>query len=63
MHVKPQLTGGEIAAMGAGQGPIVGHILDRLLKLKLEGKLPTRGAEVAYVATQLRGVRAQKFSR
>jgi len=48
-YVKPELTGGDIAALGVGQGPRVGRVLVALLRLKLEGKLADRAAEVAYV--------------
>ena len=48
-HVKPRVTGGEIAAMGPGPGPHVGRLLDRVLRLRLDGRLPTRRAEIEYV--------------
>lgn len=48
-HVKPSLTGGEIARMGLGEGPQVGRMLDGLLRLRLDGKIKTRDDEVAAV--------------
>jgi tRNA nucleotidyltransferase (CCA-adding enzyme) len=49
-HVRPRLTGGEIASMGVGEGPEVGRILDRLLRLRLEGKVRTRSDELAHLS-------------
>lgn len=48
-HVKPRVTGGEIAAMGAGPGPHIRKLLDRILRLRLDGRLPTRADELEYV--------------
>ncbi len=48
-HVAPSLSGGEIASMGVGEGPLVGRILTEILRLKLTGKLKTRDDEMAYV--------------
>lgn len=50
-HVGPRLTGGEIAAMGFGEGPHVGVLLERILKLRLQGRLKTRADEIAYVTS------------
>lgn len=60
-HVKSALTGGEIAALGLGQGPRVGKMLKRLLKLRLEGKIRTRDDEVAVVKREI--ARASKAPR
>jgi tRNA nucleotidyltransferase (CCA-adding enzyme) len=47
-NVAPELKGGDIAKMGAGESPLVGRLLERLLKLKLEGRLLTRNEEILY---------------
>jgi hypothetical protein len=52
-HVKPTLTGGEISAAGLGQGPQVGRLLRRLLRLRLEGRVKTVGDEVAQVEREV----------
>jgi tRNA nucleotidyltransferase (CCA-adding enzyme) len=48
-HATPFLTGRDLASMGIAEGPAVGTMLDRIVRLKLAGKLETREAEVAYV--------------
>ncbi|HVP58855.1 MAG TPA: hypothetical protein VMU02_12240 [bacterium] len=47
--VSPLVTGEDMASLGIGQGPAVGAILDRIVRLKLAGLLTTREAELAYV--------------
>jgi hypothetical protein len=54
MNVRPHLTGGQIVALGVGEGPQVSRLLEKLLKLKLEGRLPTAMDEAEYVKAQLR---------
>jgi tRNA nucleotidyltransferase (CCA-adding enzyme) len=56
-HVAPDLTGGEIASLGIGEGPLVGKMLDEILRLKLEGKIKTRADELNF----LRGAGARKL--
>jgi tRNA nucleotidyltransferase (CCA-adding enzyme) len=51
--VKPSLSGGEIASMGLGQSPMVGRILEQILKLRLQGVLEDRNQEVEYVRTRI----------
>jgi tRNA nucleotidyltransferase (CCA-adding enzyme) len=53
-HVVPSLTGGEIASMGIGEGPLVGKILSDILRLRLAGRLSTRNDELAYVRERIR---------
>jgi tRNA nucleotidyltransferase (CCA-adding enzyme) len=48
-HVRPALTGADIASLGMSEGPAVGTMLDRIVRLKLAGKLETREAEIALV--------------
>jgi tRNA nucleotidyltransferase (CCA-adding enzyme) len=58
--VKPSLSGGEIARMGLGQSPMVGRILEQILKLRLQGVLRDRDQEVEYVRARIaRLARAQ----
>jgi tRNA nucleotidyltransferase (CCA-adding enzyme) len=51
--VGPCLTGGEVARMGVGEGPVVGRILEQILRLKLQGELPDREQEVRYVKRRI----------
>ena len=53
-HVVPSVTGGEIASMGIGEGPLVGKILSDILRLRLAGRLSTRNDELAYVRERIR---------
>jgi tRNA nucleotidyltransferase (CCA-adding enzyme) len=48
-HVAPHLSGGEIASLGVGEGPLVGKILDDIVRLRLEGKIKTRADELTYI--------------
>jgi tRNA nucleotidyltransferase (CCA-adding enzyme) len=56
-HVKPILSGADLVALGIDPGPEVGEMLDRILSLKLEGKLPNRRSEAAFVKREA-GVRS-----
>jgi tRNA nucleotidyltransferase (CCA-adding enzyme) len=56
-HVEPVLTGADIVKLGIRQGPAVGRMLDKILELKLLGRLPTRRSEVAFVKREA-GVRS-----
>jgi hypothetical protein len=49
IHVRPELTGGQIIDLGIARGPAVGRMLEAILKMKLSGKLRTMADEVAYV--------------
>ena len=44
-HVKPILNGDDLLGMGVSEGPLVGELLDDLLKGRLEGLLSTREDE------------------
>ncbi len=46
---RPRLDGRALAALGVPAGPAVGRVLDRLLTARLEGRLPTHEAEIAFV--------------
>lgn len=47
-HVSLELTGADLAALGLGESPRVGEVLDELLRRKLDGQLPGgRDAELA----------------
>ena len=47
-HVKPSLTGRDLIGLGIRQGPAVGTLLERILELKLLGKLPTHKSEITF---------------
>jgi tRNA nucleotidyltransferase (CCA-adding enzyme) len=53
-HVKPLLRGADLVRLGVRRGPAVGGMLNRMLRLKLEGRLPTRNSEIAYVRRRVR---------
>jgi tRNA nucleotidyltransferase (CCA-adding enzyme) len=55
--VKPCLTGGQIVRMGVGEGPLVGKILEQVLRLKLQGKLQNREQEIRYVSGRIARLR------
>jgi tRNA nucleotidyltransferase (CCA-adding enzyme) len=52
-HVKPGLTGADLAAMGLGESPLVGKLLADVTRLKLAGRLCSAEAELAYVRTRI----------
>ena len=56
-HVKPALTGGQIAGLGLGEGPQVGRMLEKILRLRLEGRIRTRNDEVDLVRRETERVR------
>ena len=45
-HVRPSLSGKDIIALGADQGPLVGEVLRELKNARIEGKIATRQEEV-----------------
>jgi tRNA nucleotidyltransferase (CCA-adding enzyme) len=57
-HVKPLVRGSDLVALGVKPGPAVGRMLDRILDLKLRGKLPTRRSELAFARAEADGVRS-----
>jgi tRNA nucleotidyltransferase (CCA-adding enzyme) len=56
-HLTPNLSGQQIMALGVKQGPKVGKMLERLLELKLQGKLSSPEDEIAYVRKRARSDR------
>ncbi len=46
-HVKPELRGRDLKAMGIPPGPVYGKILNRLLDARLNGEVKSREEEVA----------------
>lgn len=48
-HVRPELTGDDLLAMGYKQGAALGEVLKRLRAARLDGKVMTRKDEVAMV--------------
>jgi hypothetical protein len=55
--LTPNLSGHQIVALGVKQGPKVGKMLERLLELKLQGKLSSPEDEIAYVRKRARSDR------
>jgi len=54
-RVKTSVTGSSLTQWGVKQGPLVGTILNKLLKAKLDGKVKTR-AEEERLARRLAGI-------
>jgi tRNA nucleotidyltransferase (CCA-adding enzyme) len=54
-HVSPEVTGGHVVRLGIEPGPLVGKMLDRLLRLKLLGKVRTKADEIAYIKKRTPG--------
>jgi hypothetical protein len=52
--LEPELNGDDLIAMGFAPGPGVRRILDALLDEKLDGGLPTREEETAFVQARFR---------
>ena len=48
-HVRPELTGDDLLALGASPGPEVGAALRRLRAARLDGRIATRADEVELV--------------
>jgi tRNA nucleotidyltransferase (CCA-adding enzyme) len=51
--VRPELTGQELMAEGVPEGPAVGKLLEELKTGRLDGKLMSRGDELAHVKRRL----------
>jgi hypothetical protein len=45
--VRLEISGGDLVALGLGESPRVGAVLDELLRRKLNGQLDGRAAELA----------------
>ena len=54
-HVRTLLDGNDLMAMGVPEGPMVGKLLDELLKARIEGLLSSREDEESYVRRSLGG--------
>ena len=54
-YVKPCLTGRDLIALGASQGPMVGDILRDLRAARIEGKVSTRVEEVQLAERYISG--------
>jgi tRNA nucleotidyltransferase (CCA-adding enzyme) len=52
-HLKPELSGSDIVALGIPQGPRVGETLRALRDAKLDGRVGTREQEVTHVRALL----------
>jgi tRNA nucleotidyltransferase (CCA-adding enzyme) len=53
-HVSPGLDGRRIISLGVERGPLVGRILERLLELRLLGRLASTEDEIEYVKRRVR---------
>ena len=56
-YVKPSLNGRQVRDLGFEEGPRVGRMLERLLELKLQGKVVSPEDEIAYVRKMARSGR------
>ncbi len=52
-HVKPSVSGSDLAELGMKQGPAMGRLLERIHELKLLGELPTRRSELSFARKEL----------
>lgn len=53
-RVKTELGGDDLVAMGFAEGPVLGRILEELLKRKLDGEVKDRKSEEDYVLKHFR---------
>ena len=53
-HVRLVIDGNDLAALGLAESPAVGHVLDEVLALKLEGEVTTRDDELAAARRLIR---------
>ena len=51
--LRPELTGDDLIALGLAQGPVVGMLLDELLRLRLDGRSFTREEELDYARRRI----------
>ncbi|OQX82506.1 MAG: hypothetical protein B6D53_04535 [Candidatus Omnitrophica bacterium 4484_49] len=47
--LRLEVTGEDVKNLGIAQGPQIGHLLERLKKARLEGKVKTREDEIRYI--------------
>lgn len=52
-YVKPILTGHDLISLGLPKGPLIGNMLENLLKAKLDGLLPSKAKEEIFVKKHL----------
>ncbi len=52
-HIKPQLNGYDLIALGVNQGPVIGNLLDELLTLHIEGIISTVEEERRHILNRL----------
>ncbi|MGD8251331.1 MAG: CBS domain-containing protein [Desulfobacterales bacterium] len=52
-HVTPEISGNELKSLGLSPGPIYREILDAIRDMKLNGKLESRGDELAFVKEKM----------
>ena len=57
-HVRPELNGGDLIALGVPEGPRVGEMLAELRRARLDGLLATAEDEERYVRRSAAGFRA-----
>ena len=55
-HIKPSLAGRDLKRLGVPSGPLMGKLLDDLRDARIDGRIRSRRAEVAYVKQALRQV-------
>ena len=53
-HVRPHLSGRELARLGVAPGPAMGQMLEGLRAAILDGRIHTRAEEVAWLQRRLR---------
>ena len=52
--VKTSLSGKDIERLGVPHGPMVGELLDRLVDMRLDGRITSVADEVDYVKSHVR---------
>ena len=57
-HVRPELSGGDLIALGVPEGPRVGETLAELRRARLDGLLASAEDEERYVRRSAAGFRA-----
>jgi len=48
-HLKPELKGGDLVALGYQPGPLIKEMLDRLLEARLNEKVQSRREEKDFI--------------
>jgi len=52
-HIKPILSGNDLIALGAPQGPRIGELLNGLLEARLDERVETRQDEIDFIRARL----------